>query len=139
MSPQNYLSTRPRLRLGARISRHAWTCLPQCLRILCGGSLHMRARACADSRVRASAAHTALLAPRVVVRVVHCIVQHEQALRLRIAPLRAYTPTPRLAFRAPPRCPPMTHPLRRASRSRTYDLALASRGLHRLRLWRHLP
>ncbi|KAJ7858861.1 hypothetical protein B0H14DRAFT_3447077 [Mycena olivaceomarginata] len=59
-----------------------WTSLPQCLRILCGGSLHMRARA---------AAHTVLLATRVVVRVVHCIVQHEQALRLRIAPLRAYT------------------------------------------------
>ncbi|KAJ7839852.1 hypothetical protein B0H14DRAFT_3869629 [Mycena olivaceomarginata] len=46
--------------------------------------------ACADSLVRASAAHTvpfpsaastpALLAPRVTVRVVHCIVQHEQAL-----------------------------------------------------------
>jgi hypothetical protein len=72
------------------------------------------------SRVRAST--PALLAPRVVVRVVHCAVQHEQALRLRIAPPRAYTHTLHLALRAPPRRtpdPPMTHLLRRASRSAT--------------------
>ncbi|KAJ7818833.1 hypothetical protein B0H14DRAFT_2838070, partial [Mycena olivaceomarginata] len=42
-------------------------------------------------RSRARTSTPALLAPRVVVRGVDCIVQHEQALRLRIAPPRAYT------------------------------------------------
>ncbi|KAJ7818858.1 hypothetical protein B0H14DRAFT_3738528 [Mycena olivaceomarginata] len=64
----------------------------------------------------------ALLAPRVVVRVVHCIVQHEQALRLGIAPLRAYTPTLCLALCAPL----VAHQTRHASRSRTYVPAAAT-------------
>ncbi|KAJ7302548.1 hypothetical protein DFH08DRAFT_73131 [Mycena albidolilacea] len=42
-------------------------------------------------RSQAQASTPALPAPCVVVRVVSCIVQHEQALRLRIAPPRAYT------------------------------------------------
>ncbi|KAJ7787547.1 hypothetical protein B0H14DRAFT_279935 [Mycena olivaceomarginata] len=88
----------------------------------------MRARACADSHVRASCVWTytastpALLAPCVVVRFVHCIVQHEQALCLRIAPPRAYTPTLRLALRAPL----VAHQTRGASRSRTYVRATAT-------------
>ncbi|KAJ7795321.1 hypothetical protein B0H14DRAFT_3496050 [Mycena olivaceomarginata] len=75
-------------------------------------SLHMRARACADSplltprRSRARASTPALHAPRLVGRVVRCIVQHEQALRLSIASPRTYIPTLRLALRAPPRCTP---------------------------------
>ncbi|KAJ7833005.1 hypothetical protein B0H14DRAFT_3711446 [Mycena olivaceomarginata] len=82
---------------------------PSCLRILCGGSLHMRARACADSHrcshravSRAQASTPALLAPGVVDRT---------AARIHV---------PHFALLS------AAHQFRRASRSRTCVPAAAT-------------
>ncbi|KAJ7693115.1 hypothetical protein B0H14DRAFT_3905950 [Mycena olivaceomarginata] len=85
-------------------------------------------------RTRARASTPALLAPCVVVRVVSCIVQHEQALRLRIAPPRAYTPTLCLTL-----CAPLAGYQTRTCSGAHLDLALMSLRLQRHRLWDLLP
>ncbi|KAJ7832999.1 hypothetical protein B0H14DRAFT_3871739 [Mycena olivaceomarginata] len=122
-APQTYLSIRLRLRLGARFSQHACAAHHP-------GTVDERGRAL--THVRASAAHTtpfpsaastpALLAPRVTVRVVHCIVQHEQALASG-SPRCSHT---RPHFALLSALPLAAHQTRRASRSRTCVPAAAT-------------